>query len=396
MAAFGGNNTSGPIDVATARNAHGGPHGRLDFETETLIAHSLRADGFDASEDGTGRDTPLVAEEPLPILEVGKRTASGGVGRNGDGIGEPGDPMFTLQAGAQHAVAVKTSRTNANGANVSDDLAFTIGSQEAVQAIAHALDAHSADGTGRGPPLVAIPWEADDVADPLTASEGKTYTHEGSRNFRLHNVVADVAIPQASAPGAVFTLAVRGRADGHQLEFRQDELANAILTPCGGRAGIGVGAVAFMPDLADPIIAVEAKTWTHEGSHNFRPRNLIAFDAAQVTSLENRSNPQAGDPAPTLAEGGQPMVAFNITPSQSNKDFNARASDRGDVILPAAAVRRLTPTECARLQGFPDDYLDIEFRGKPATDGPKYKALGNSFATPVVRWIGERIAAVSP
>ena len=57
-------------------------------------------------------------------------------------------------------------------------------------------------------------------------------------------------------------------------------------------------------------------------------------------------------------------------------------------------VRRLTPTECARLQGFPDDYLDITYRGKPAADGPKYKALGNSWAVPNVRWIGQRIEAV--
>lgn len=57
-------------------------------------------------------------------------------------------------------------------------------------------------------------------------------------------------------------------------------------------------------------------------------------------------------------------------------------------------VRRLTPVECARLQGFPDDYLDILYRGKPAADGPKYKALGNSMAVPVMRWLGERIALV--
>ena len=57
-------------------------------------------------------------------------------------------------------------------------------------------------------------------------------------------------------------------------------------------------------------------------------------------------------------------------------------------------VRRLTPVECARLQGFPDTYLDIVYRGKPACDGPKYKALGNSMAVPVMRWIGERIESV--
>jgi DNA (cytosine-5)-methyltransferase 1 len=55
------------------------------------------------------------------------------------------------------------------------------------------------------------------------------------------------------------------------------------------------------------------------------------------------------------------------------------------------AVRRLTPTECERLQGFPDDYTLIPHRGKPAADGPRYKALGNSWAVPVVRWIGARI-----
>ena len=58
------------------------------------------------------------------------------------------------------------------------------------------------------------------------------------------------------------------------------------------------------------------------------------------------------------------------------------------------AVRRLTPRECERLQGFPDDYTAITFRGKPAADGPRYRALGNSMAVPVMRWLGERIALV--
>jgi len=57
-------------------------------------------------------------------------------------------------------------------------------------------------------------------------------------------------------------------------------------------------------------------------------------------------------------------------------------------------VRRLTPIECERLQGFPDDYTKIPYRGKPAekcADGHRYKACGNSMAVPVMRWIGERI-----
>lgn len=64
-------------------------------------------------------------------------------------------------------------------------------------------------------------------------------------------------------------------------------------------------------------------------------------------------------------------------------------------IATRSAVRRLTPMECERLQGFPDNYTAIPYRGKPAADGPRYKALGNSMAVPVMRWIGERISLVS-
>jgi site-specific DNA-cytosine methylase len=60
--------------------------------------------------------------------------------------------------------------------------------------------------------------------------------------------------------------------------------------------------------------------------------------------------------------------------------------------LMAGTVRRLTPVECERLQGFPDNYTKILWRGKTETpDGPRYKALGNSMAVPVMKWIGEGI-----
>jgi DNA (cytosine-5)-methyltransferase 1 len=61
----------------------------------------------------------------------------------------------------------------------------------------------------------------------------------------------------------------------------------------------------------------------------------------------------------------------------------------------ASSVRRLTPRECERLQGFPDDYTLITYRGKPAADGPRYKSLGNSMAVPVMRWILLRIQKIS-
>ena len=57
-------------------------------------------------------------------------------------------------------------------------------------------------------------------------------------------------------------------------------------------------------------------------------------------------------------------------------------------------IRRLTPTECERLQGFPDNYTQITYRNKPACDAPRYRALGNSMAVPCMKWIGEGIEQV--
>ena len=99
----------------------------------------------------------------------------------------------------------------------------------------------------------------------------------------------------------------------------------------------------------------------------------VAYDTTNITSPQNGSNPQPGDPCFTLAKGQRPPL------------------------LASMQVRRLTPTECERLQGFPDNYTQIPWRNKPAEncpDGPRYKAMGNSMAVPVMRWIGERIKLV--
>ena len=102
-------------------NAKGGS-GRSDGESETFVAHAL--DAFSAgraTEDGTGRGCPLVA---MPILEAGARTGvSTDDPRAGIGVGEDGDPMFTLQAGKQHAVAFSCKDT---GEDALDGLAPTL------------------------------------------------------------------------------------------------------------------------------------------------------------------------------------------------------------------------------------------------------------------------------
>lgn len=80
---------------------------------------------------------------------------------------------------------------------------------------------------------------------------------------------------------------------------------------------------------------------------------------------------------------------------QTNISGTLGTSNDQTLISPPKA-RRLTPLECERLQGFPDDWTRIPYRGKPAEEcpnAPRYKAMGNSFAVPVVRWIAERILA---
>lgn len=76
------------------------------------------------------------------------------------------------------------------------------------------------------------------------------------------------------------------------------------------------------------------------------------------------------------------------------KDAASEGKATANVGLCSAHVRRLTPVECERLQGFPDNWTLIPYRGKTeesCPDAPRYKAIGNSWAVPVVRWLGQRI-----
>ena len=93
-------------------------------------------------------------------------------------------------------------------------------------------------------------------------------------------------------------------------------------------------------------------------------------------------------------------ICRNVCPTlKCGGDGAMVASETADKIMEAnpMLVRRLTPLECERLQGFPDGHTLIRWKGKPAEecpDGPRYKAIGNSMAVPVMRWIGRRIATV--
>lgn len=163
----------------------------------------------------------------------------------------------------------------------------------------------------------AFPWPIQ-VADPITAHEGKTYTQEGKNNFRLHNVVPDAVIGFQSNLGSQ-----------------------------GGDVFYGVS----------PTVRI--------GSSGDNKGNPPAVAAPSLTASNDPSR------SPQSSEVTQQVAAVHAS---------------------SMAVRRLTPRECERLQGFPDDWTLITYRGKPASDGPRYKALGNSMAVNVMRWLGARIA----
>ena len=146
-------------------------------------------------------------------------------------------------------------------------------------------------------------------------------------------------------------------------------------------------------------VATACRAKGGSGHGDFESETFIAFDPTQVTSATNRSNPQPGGPCHTLAKGAHaPAIAFHGSqdPDVSGDVTHPCGRNQGQETsaLTSAGVRRLMPVECERLQGFPDGWTDIPYRGKPAKDGPRYQAIGNSWAIPPVRWIGQRMAMV--
>ena len=145
-------------------------------------------------------------------------------------------------------------------------------------------------------------------------------------------------------------------------------------------------------------------------SLNYQPGVMqpVPYDFYQITAPVNRQNRKPGDPCHTLARDNAAHATI-VQPIGLDEEQNARVDGfgtlkarmegggfEGTVMTTTMQVRRLTPVECERLQGFPDGYTNIPWRGKPESpDGPRYKALGNSMAVPVMRWIGERINEVS-
>jgi DNA (cytosine-5)-methyltransferase 1 len=162
------------------------------------------------------------------------------------------------------------------------------------------------------------------------------------------------------------------------------------------RQGVGVG------KIGDPAHTM-TKEFTHGVAIAFEPgiATREGSESRFVKELSPTLRKEMGDNQVAVAafKGGQGSKAGGIGYSEHVAP-TLPASDGGNrtpTLLSQMAVRRLSPRECERLQGFPDDHTLIPWRNKPADqcpDGPRYKALGNSMAVPCMAWIGKRIDAV--
>lgn len=474
LLAFGGNNTSGPITVAAALNAAGGS-GRMDFETETFITtHTLRGEGFDASEDGTGRGTPPVpvyVPELHPTM-VARSSRGGGQtntpGHNADGTliafdttqvtsatnrsnPQPGDPCHPLAAGAHApAIAFDCKASGMAGFGVGD-VASTM------RAMGHA-ESHQNGGGHLAVAIHAVglgsdPLHSCDLAMPVTGGNGDPgVIQRGMQVRRLtpvecerlqgfppitERIILNVCTDPQSGLVSVALQCLR-------WQNNASPAGGEGLTPFVSSAAVG----SSTPQAVRAPLAVLHVVPRSEGdSAELRSHAKSRSDANGVNGLDwyRRSTPSV-DSVPLLAHtlrtlahairAGKVASQLFMTPSTAARTGGARVPMSGDATTASADVAataqtagtfttfglgRLRPncgsTEatwccsvlaaiagCIPNETLPDSfsleltvvtpYTAIPWRGKPADqcpDGPRYKALGNSWAVPNIRALGVRI-----
>lgn len=231
--------------------------------------------------------------------------------------------------------------------------------------ITHALKAEGADasedGTDRGNPIV--PVTLTDCADTLTANWHRSGGATAGNNCGLINPIIAFTAKDYGADAAE-NIAPTLRAGGHTSSHQNAGVMPAVTVSLRGRDG---GATA---ELGDDIgNCLRASQGGGDKPHVLAPAMAFAENSRSELRYEGGDGAVSGA---LKVGGGKPGQSYPVAQI-------------------GMAVRRLTPRECERLQGFPDDWTLVPVRGKPAADGPRYKAIGNSMAVPVMHWIGKRI-----
>lgn len=262
-----------------------------------------------------------------------------------------GDPAPRRQAGERAARPIAGSSDKGGGyrldADRADDLSAYCGEA------GRCLEAHPARMDG----------ETDTYVSHALLGEGFDASEDGTGRGTTVIPILEVG-KGSSSRGAGPNGSGFGK-DGDPMFTLQGGAQHAIAFSCKDHG-------ADAREGASPTL----RAMGHDGSHaNAGGQVAVAFDTTQITSPGNRSTPKPGDACHTLAGGAHPPA----------------------LVAGEYAVRRLTPRECERLQGLPEHWTRIPWRGRPAErcpDGPRYRAIGNAMAVNVMRWIGGRIEAV--
>ena len=320
---------------------------RSDIDWPAEVAATLDAEygskwGQNNQHVNNGCTMFVPAPDTAGTLRI-RRPGEGGVQGDFDHIVPCVSPALNTQSGSHHAPDTKA------------------------YVVTHSLRGEgfdaSEDGTGRGTPLVPVAFHP--AQDSISSDDGSTHALAcGSSGGQASVAVAYSIMPMNS---------------GKDYKARETDVAQPVMAsgPVGGNQG---GDYILQP------VAFSCK------DHGADCQVNVAPTMRAMNSVESNQN-----------AGGQIAVAYDMRGREGGAQFegphdtaNIRAASGGSSksYIAGSAVRRLTPRECERLQGFPDDYTLVDHRKKPAADGPRYKALGNSMAVPVMQWIGKRIQLV--
>ena len=288
---------------------------------------------------GTGGGNVPFVQQAIPLNTMTMQGRPSDEGRMGSGIGEPTDPCPTITKAHSHAVAysirkdAKANTFSATPLEVSTcvgSLVPSVQSHHAQTFVAHSVAFEPGIAKREGNPSRFV----EEMSPTLRSDMGDNQVAVATQPLVLEDQGGSVI--NTSQTGIVGTL--RRESHGHEP---------SVLSFNHAQQSMMVG-----DEIASPLMQRDFKD----------PQTVLA---------------------PTLTASNDPSRS-----PQSTEVTNQVAA----VYATTMAVRRLTPVECERLQGFPDNYTTIPWRKKPESpDGPRYKALGNSWAVPVVAWIGKRI-----
>lgn len=237
-----------------------------------------------------------------------------------------------MAAGPKHDICTETFMVQTVAGNISHTLSTANGGKGS-----------SEDGTGKGVPIIA--FTAQGCGADASTEQAPTLRAGGHRNSHANaGVVPAIAFAQNS----------RGEL---RLESGHGQLTGTLSTG-GGKPGQG-----------RPMIVSLSLRGREHG---------LRAELGGAVSPALRASSGGGDKGHVLAPAYE--AHFLYTPNEPG------AADWSQW-----RVRRLMPVECERLQGMPDDYTLVPYRGKPAADAPRYKAIGNSMAVPCVAWLGARL-----